>query len=40
VTRPITVPAIPRVLLGSRNTVTGRYVVHADDYRDYRVQGR
>jgi len=37
VTRTITVPAVPGVLLGRRNTVTGRYVVHADDYRDYRT---
>jgi hypothetical protein len=37
VTRAITVPAVPGFLLGSRNTVTGRYVVHTDDYRDYRV---
>jgi Flp pilus assembly protein TadG len=35
VTQTITVPAVPGVLLGHRNTVSGRYVVHADDYRDY-----
>jgi Flp pilus assembly protein TadG len=35
VTRVITVPAVPGVVLGDRNTVTGRFVVHADDYRDY-----
>jgi Flp pilus assembly protein TadG len=35
VTRTITVPAVPGMLLGDRNTVTGRYVVHADDYRNY-----
>jgi Flp pilus assembly protein TadG len=40
VTQPIAVPAIPGVLLGSRNTVTGRYVVHADDYRNYRTAVR
>jgi Flp pilus assembly protein TadG len=33
----ITVPAVPGVVVGRRNTVTGRYVVHADDYRDYRT---
>lgn len=37
VSRTITVPAVPGVVLGRRNTVTGRYVVHADDYRDYRT---
>ena len=36
VTRPVTVPAVPGVLLGRRNTVTGRFVVHLDDFRDYR----
>jgi hypothetical protein len=36
VTQTIMVPGVPGLLLGSRNTVTGRYVVHADDYRDYR----
>jgi Flp pilus assembly protein TadG len=39
VTRTITVPAVPGVLLGQRNTVTGRYVVHADDYRNYGGRG-
>jgi Flp pilus assembly protein TadG len=37
VTRAIIVPAVPGVVLGHRNTVTGRFVVHADDYRDYRT---
>jgi Flp pilus assembly protein TadG len=35
VTSTIAVPAIPSVLVGSRNTVTGRFIVHADDYRSY-----
>ena len=38
VSRPITVPAVPGVLLGQRNTVTGRYLVHLDDYREYRTR--
>jgi Flp pilus assembly protein TadG len=38
VSRPITVPAVPGVLLGQRNTVTGRYLVHVDDYREYRTR--
>jgi Flp pilus assembly protein TadG len=38
VTRTITVPAVPGVLLGSRNSVTGRYLVHLDDFRSYQVR--
>jgi Flp pilus assembly protein TadG len=34
VTRPVAVPGVPGFLDGRRNTVTGRHVVHADDYRD------
>jgi Flp pilus assembly protein TadG len=34
---PITVPAVPSVLVGDRSTVTGRYVVHADEFRDLRA---
>ena len=34
VTSPVAVPAVPGFLDGGRNTVTGRHVVRADDYRD------
>jgi hypothetical protein len=37
VTRQITVPGVPGFLVGSRSTVTGRYIVHLDGYRDYGV---
>lgn len=33
VTRSIVVPGVPSVLDAHRNTVTGRFVVHIDDYR-------
>jgi hypothetical protein len=35
VTEPVTVPAVPGLLLGRRNTVTARFLVHLDAYRDY-----
>jgi hypothetical protein len=35
VSRTVHVPGIPGVLTGSRNTVAGRYVVRADEHRDY-----
>lgn len=35
VTRPLRVPAVPGFLTGGRTTVTGRYLVHADEHRDY-----
>ncbi len=34
VQRSITVPGVPSVLDAHRNTVTGRFIVHVDDYRD------
>jgi hypothetical protein len=37
VTRPFTVPGVPGVLAGRPNTVTGRFIVHLDEYRDYGV---
>lgn len=33
VTRSVQLPGVPGYLAGRRNTVTGRYVVHIDDYR-------
>jgi Flp pilus assembly protein TadG len=33
--RPLVVPAVPRFLVGRASTVTGRFVVHLDEYRDY-----
>jgi hypothetical protein len=38
VTRVMTLPGVPGLLSGSRNTVTGRFIVHADDYRNYGVR--
>lgn len=35
VSRPFTIPGVPRFLVGGRSSVTGRYVVHLDQYRDY-----
>jgi Flp pilus assembly protein TadG len=35
VSRPFTVPGVPGFLVGDRSSVTGRYVVHLDQYRDY-----
>ncbi|MEN3361832.1 MAG: hypothetical protein V7637_5814 [Mycobacteriales bacterium] len=35
VSRPFTVPGVPGFLVGARSSVTGRYVVHLDQYRDY-----
>jgi hypothetical protein len=35
VTRPFTVPGVPGFLVGDRSSVTGRYVVYLDRYRDY-----
>jgi hypothetical protein len=35
VRRPLTVPAVPRFLVGRSSTVTGRFIVHLDEYRDY-----
>jgi Flp pilus assembly protein TadG len=34
VTRPLAVPGVPGVVTGERTTVTGRFVVHVDRYRD------
>jgi Flp pilus assembly protein TadG len=34
VTATVTLPGVPRFLSGAANTVTGRYVVHTDEYRD------
>lgn len=34
VSGPVAVPGVPGFLDGGRNTVTGRHVVRADDYRD------
>lgn len=34
VTRSVELPGVPGLLSGGRNTVTGRYVVHADEYRE------
>ena len=36
VSRSVGVPGVPGVLAGSRRTVTGRFVVRADEHRDYR----
>lgn len=33
VTRHITIPAVPSFIAAERNSVTGRFVVHVDDYR-------
>lgn len=33
VSRSIVVPGVPSILDAHRNTVTGRFVVHVDDYR-------
>lgn len=33
VTRRITIPGVPSFIGARRNTVTGRFVVHVDDYR-------
>jgi Flp pilus assembly protein TadG len=33
VTRHITIPAVPSFIGARHNTVTGRFVVHVDDYR-------
>ncbi|MDQ6874953.1 MAG: hypothetical protein M3042_07850 [Actinomycetota bacterium] len=33
VTRTVQLPGVPGYLAGRRNTVTGRYVVHIDDFR-------
>jgi hypothetical protein len=33
VSRPISVPGVPTIITGSRMTVTGRYVVHVDQFR-------
>jgi Flp pilus assembly protein TadG len=35
VSRPFTVPGVPGFLVGARSSVTGRYIVHLDEYRDY-----
>jgi hypothetical protein len=35
VTRPFTVPGVPGFLVGDRSSVTGRYIVQLDRYRDY-----
>lgn len=35
VTSRLEVPGVPGALAGERTTVTGRFVVHADPYRDY-----
>ena len=35
VTRPFTVPGVPGVLIGRSSTVTGRFIVHLDEYRNY-----
>jgi Flp pilus assembly protein TadG len=35
VSRPFTVPGVPGFLVGTRSSVTGRYIVHLDEYRDY-----
>lgn len=35
-TRTLQIPGIPGYLTGRSNTVTGRYVVHIDDYRSTR----
>ncbi|MGB9377650.1 MAG: hypothetical protein WCB04_09070 [Mycobacteriales bacterium] len=36
VTRVMTIPGVPGFVSGRRNTVTGRYVVHIDDFRSAR----
>jgi hypothetical protein len=35
VRRPLTIPAVPTVLVGRPSSVTGRFIVHLDQYRDY-----
>jgi hypothetical protein len=35
VSRPFAVPGVPGFLAGGRSSVTGRYIVHLDQYRNY-----